>query len=130
MAMMFLQDHCTVNLADLVTAAYLAMICTAVLNLTTLVLTVAVAVVAPAGPVTLAGTVAAPVLELDNAITTPGAAAGPLNVTVAVELAPPATMLGLTATDSRAAARTWSVAALVTVPYLTVMVIEVFALTG
>jgi hypothetical protein len=93
------------------------MIFTTVVEATDLVFTVALAVVAPPGTVTLAGTVAAAVLLLDSATTAPTAGAGLLRVTVAVELAPPATLVGLTAIETRAGALTESVAVRVTVPY-------------
>src|SRR5713226_3535573 len=62
---------------------------------TALVLTVKVAVVAPARTVTLAGTVATPVLLLDRETTAPPLGAGPLSVTVPVEELPPVTLAGL-----------------------------------
>ena len=61
---------------------------------TVLVETVNVALVAPAGTVTLAGTVAA--LELsDSETAAPPVGAAPLNVTVPVEVLPPTTLVGL-----------------------------------
>jgi CheY-like chemotaxis protein len=110
--------HWTVNAADLVTPAYLAMTFTTVRELTALVLTVALAVVAAPGTATLAGTVAAAVLLLDSATTTPAAGAGPLSVTVAVELVPCVTLAGLTAIDTRAGGLTESVAVRVTPAYV------------
>jgi hypothetical protein len=95
-----------------------------------LVVTVATAVVAPEGTVTVAGTVATLTFELDSATTTPAAAAGPVRVMVAVELVPPGTLLGLTVTDARAAVLTVSVANLLTVPWVASMVIDVSAATG
>src|SRR5947209_10320106 len=62
---------------------------------TGVVLTVKVAVVPPAGTVTLAGTVAAPVLLLDRLTTAPPLGAGALSVTVPVEELPPVTLDGL-----------------------------------
>ena len=62
---------------------------TAVDAVTTLVLTVKVALVAPAGTVTLEGTVAAAVLLLESVTCAPPAGAGPLSVTVPVEEFPP-----------------------------------------
>src|SRR5438094_10025375 len=62
---------------------------------TGVVLTVKVALVLPAGTVTLAGTVAAPVLLLDKLTTAPPLGAGPLSVTVPVEELPPVTLDGL-----------------------------------
>lgn len=67
--------------------------------LTTLDVTVNVAVVAPAATDTLAGTVAAAVLPLDS-VTVVVTAAGAFNVTVPVEFAdPPTTLVGLSVRD-------------------------------
>jgi len=110
-------DYWTVNVANLVTPPYFAMIFTTVLEATDLVFTVALAVVAPPGTVTLAETVAAAMLLLESATTTPAAGAGPLSVTVAVELVPSGTLVGLIAIETRAGALTESVAVRVTVPY-------------
>ena len=74
------------------------LIVTAVSTLTTLVVTVNVAVVAPAATVTLAGTVAARLL-LDKVTTAPPAGAGPLRVTVPVDGLPPITLVGFTVTE-------------------------------
>jgi len=54
---------------------------------------VKVPVVAPAAIVTLAGVVAELLLS-DNVTTAPPLGAGPFNVTVPVELAPPVTVVG------------------------------------
>ena len=72
---------------------------TAVEALTTLVLTVKVALVAPAATVTLEGTRAAFVLLLESATCAPPVGAGPLRVTVPVDEFPPATLAGFTASD-------------------------------
>ena len=65
---------------------------------TSLVLTVKFALVAPAATVTLAGTVAAEaLLERETRAPLPGA--GPLRVTVPVEGDPPVTLVGLSATE-------------------------------
>jgi len=69
---------------------------------TGLVVTVKVAVVAPAATVTLAGTCAAAALLLDRVTTAPPAGAAPLNLTVPVDEAPPSTEMGLRATELRA----------------------------
>jgi hypothetical protein len=62
---------------------------------TTDVLTVKVALVAPAGTVTVEGTRAAAVLSLESVTCEPPGGAGPLNVTVPVEdCAPPVTLVG------------------------------------
>jgi hypothetical protein len=68
---------------------------------TALVLTVNVAVVAPAAAVTLDGTAAAAVLLLESATVAPPAGAGPLNVTVPVEGVPPMTLVGFSVSDER-----------------------------
>src|SRR5437588_118920 len=64
------------------------------------VLTVNVALVAPAATVTLEGTVAAAVLLLESATCAPPAGAAPLNVTVPVEdCVPPITLVGLSVSE-------------------------------
>src|SRR6266478_9917205 len=78
---------------------------TAVDAVTVLVLTVNVALVAPAATVTLAGTLAAAVLLLESVTSAPPDGAGPLNVTVPVEdCVPPITLVGLSVSDQRVAA--------------------------
>src|SRR5437660_12393455 len=62
---------------------------------TVLVLTVNVALVAPAATVTLEGTVATDVLLLESATCAPPDGAGPLSVTVPVEESPPVAVVGL-----------------------------------
>ncbi|MCU1315478.1 MAG: hypothetical protein JWN63_800 [Candidatus Acidoferrum typicum] len=95
---------------------------TAVDAVTALVLTVNVALVAPATTVTLEGTVAAAVLLLESATCAPPVGAAPLNVTVPVEdCVPPITLVGLSVSDERvgaggAAGVTASEAVLVTPP--------------
>jgi len=68
---------------------------------TALVLTVNVALVAPAATVTLEGTVAAVVLLLESATCAPPEGAGPLKVTVPVEEFPPVTLVGFSETEER-----------------------------
>ena len=68
---------------------------------TALVLTVNVALVAPAATVTLDGTVAAAVLLLESVTVAPPAGAAPLNVTVPVEEFPPVTLVGFSDSDER-----------------------------
>jgi hypothetical protein len=69
---------------------------------TTDVLTVKVALVAPAGTVTVEGTRAAAVLSLESVTCEPPGGAGPLNVTVPVEdCAPPVTLVGFRVNEER-----------------------------
>src|SRR5258706_111843 len=68
---------------------------------TALVLTVNVALVAPAATVTLGGTVAAAVLLLESATVAPPAGAARLSVTVPVEEFPPVTLVGFSERDER-----------------------------
>jgi hypothetical protein len=70
---------------------------------TVLVLTVKVALVAPAATVTLGGTVAAAVLPLERETAAPPVGAGPLRVTVPVEGDPPVTLMGLSAIEESVA---------------------------
>src|SRR5260370_602297 len=72
---------------------------------TALVLTVNVALLAPAGTVTLAGTVAAAVLLLVRLTTAPPLGAGPLSVTVPVAGFPPVTLTRLRHRKEREAGR-------------------------
>jgi hypothetical protein len=68
---------------------------------TLLVLTVNVALLAPAATVTVAGTVAAAVLPLIRETTAPPVGAGPLSVTVPVEGDPPVTLVGFSVSEER-----------------------------
>jgi hypothetical protein len=69
---------------------------------TALVLTVNVALVAPAGTVTMDGTLAAAVLLLESVTVAPLAGAAPLNVTVPVEdCTPPTTLVGFRESEER-----------------------------
>ena len=67
---------------------------------TALVLTVNVAVVAPAATITLEGTLTTVVLLLESPTCAPPAGAGPLSVTVPVEdCTPPTALVGLRLSD-------------------------------
>ena len=79
---------------------YEAEIVTEVETRTAEVLTVNVALVAPAGTVTLEDTLAAPLL-LESATGAPPVEAAPLNVTVPVEEFPPATFAGFSESEER-----------------------------
>ena len=68
---------------------------------TALVLTVNVALVAPAATVTLEGTLAAVVLLLESVTCAPPVGAGPLSVTVPVEEFPPVTLVGFSESEER-----------------------------
>ena len=83
---------------------------------TALVLTVKVAMVAPARTVTLAGTVAAAVLLLERVTDAPPVGAGPLRVTVPVEELPPVTLAGLRLNEETVAGVTVSKAGWVPPP--------------
>src|SRR5260370_35399230 len=68
---------------------------------TALVLTVNVALVAPAAIVTLDGVLATFVLLLESVTTAPPEGAAPLSVTVPVEEFPPVTLVGFTGGEER-----------------------------
>src|SRR6266850_3110214 len=103
---------------------------TAVEAATALVLTGKVALVAPAGTVTLPGTVAAELL-LDSVTCVPPPGAGPSSVTVPVELLPPVTVVGFTASEvRRTLGTTVRVAVRVAPPYDAEMVADVDAATA
>jgi hypothetical protein len=119
----------TVRVADFVVPLSLADTVTDVEAVTVVVVTVKVAVVAPAGTVTLAGSDAAALLS-DNVTTVPAEGAGPVKVTVPVEEVPPVTLEGLSVREVRAERSTVKVAVLV-VPLSTAEIVtEVLADTG
>jgi hypothetical protein len=88
----------TVSKVVLVVPPYEAEMVTGVAAVTALVVTVNVALVAPAATVTLAGTAAADAL-LDRETTAPPLGAAPLSVTVPVDDAPPLTLVGLSSIE-------------------------------
>ena len=92
------------------------MIVTAVEVGTVDVLTVNVAVVAPAATVTLAGTVAAAVLLLDSATTAPPTGAATFSVTAPVDEIPPVTAAGFRLTDASVTGTGFTVSVAVCVP--------------
>ena len=94
-----------VNVAVLVTIPAVAVIVADVAALTEAVVTVNVAVDAPAATVTLAGTTA-DALSLTNATTIPPVGAGEPSVIVPVAFAPPFTAVGFTETAVRTPAGT------------------------
>ena len=65
------------------------------------VLSVKLALVAPAATVTLAGTVATPVLLFDRLTTAPPVGAAALNVTLPVDEPPPVTLKGFRLSEVR-----------------------------
>lgn len=83
-----------VSVADFVTPPYLADRVTVRVKYTLTVVTVNVALVLPAGTVTVAGVVAEEELSLSETVIPPLGAA-PLNVTLPCELLPPLTLVGL-----------------------------------
>lgn len=72
-----------------------AVMVTVLVIATVLVVTVNVALVLPAATVTLKGTVATVVNPLERVTTAPAEGAGPVRVTVPVEVNPPLTLVGL-----------------------------------
>ncbi len=105
-----------------------AVIVTLVETVTGVVVSVNVAVAAPAGTVTLAGVVADALLS-ERVTTTPPVGAKPVNVTVPVVEFPPATLVGFIATVESAAAVIDRVAVLLTPLSVAVKVAVTVALT-
>src|SRR2546430_3034433 len=86
---------------------------------TALVLIVKVALLLPAGTITLEGTLAAPLL-LESITCAPPAGAGPLNVTVPMDdCAPPITLVGFNVSEETAGGGTAIKASAITPPLLT-----------
>jgi hypothetical protein len=104
----------TVRVVVLVTAAYVAESVTEVVVATGLVVIVNVALLEPAGTVTLTGACAADVLLLCSATLAPCGGAAPFKVTVPVELFPPITEVGVRVIEDKVAGLTVSVAVFVT----------------
>lgn len=90
----------TVSVALLLTLPKVPVMVTGVEEVTVLVVTVKVALVAPAKTVTLAGTVAAALLS-ESVTTAPPVGAAPVNVTVPCEELPPTTLAGFTVSVER-----------------------------
>src|SRR5437867_1765021 len=123
----------TVRFAARVVPLYEAEIVTVVEKTTIDVFTVKVALVAPAGMVTLPGTAATPGLLLESVTNAPPAGAGPFSLTVPAEDSrPPTTLVGFRLSEERvgAGAITVSEAVCVTPPKDAEMVTEVVVPTG
>jgi len=110
-----------VSVADWGEVPVVAVITADVTVETAVVDTAKLAVVDPAATVTVVGTVAAE-LPLDRVTIVPPAAAGPLNVTVPVEEAPPDTDVGFNVTEATVTGLIVKVAVNDTVPDVAVMV--------
>jgi hypothetical protein len=113
-----------VRTADFDVALSFAVMVAGVLALTAVVFTVKVIEVMPPGIVTVAGTIAEDRL-LESVITAPPAGAGPVRVTVPVEDAPPATVVGLRLNADRTAGVIVRVAVLEVGPRSAVMLTAV-----
>lgn len=101
---------------------------TNVFALTGVVVITNVVVLAPAAIVTFTGDFATLALLVCKAMTAPPLGAGPFNVTVPVELAPPTTEVGLLPIEDKLAVLTVRDAVRLT-PKLAVMVVEVLLAT-
>jgi hypothetical protein len=95
----------TRRLMDLVASSTAAETVTTVVAVTALVDTVKFALAAPAGTVTLAGTAATAELLLERVTATPPVGAAVSSVTVAVEVLPPTTLVGLRLREERGECR-------------------------
>src|SRR5262245_38291986 len=94
----------TVSVAVRVVPLKVAEMVTLFVAATVTVLIVKVALVAPAGIVTLAGVEATPGLLLDNVTTAPPLGAAVVNVTVPCEVLPPTRLVGFSAREERVGA--------------------------
>src|SRR5437588_33051 len=120
----------TARLAVWVVPLYEAEIVAEVDTRTIDVFTVKVALLLPAGTVTMAGTLAAP-LPLERVTCAPPAGAGPLSVTVPVEdCTPPTTLVGFSVSEATVGGMTVSEADLLAPPYDAEMVITVDVATA
>jgi hypothetical protein len=118
-----------VSVADLLTPKLVALMEAVVTELTTEVVILKVAEVAPAFTRTVVGTCALG-LELDNGTLIPPAGAGPLIVTVPTEAFPPVRALGATCREVSAAGRIVRLAVLLTPESVALIVAVVVDDTG
>ena len=110
------QDYCTVRVALAVVTRYLPEIFDEVWERTVTVETVNVVLFAPAGIVAVDGTVATDVLLLVSETTAPFGGAPPFRVRVAVDEAPPITVVGFKVSEIKDATFTVRVVVFVVVP--------------
>ena len=123
-------DRLTVKFVALLTAPYVAVRLTTVCATTPLVVIAKLVLVEPAAMVTLPGTCATEILLLCKVILAPPAGAGPVSVTVPVELFPPTTVVGVLANVDRTGAFTVKVTLFVIVPYVEEITTGVLESTG
>jgi hypothetical protein len=110
------EPYCTVRVALRVVTRYLPEIVKDVWEGTATVETVNVVLFAPAGIVAVDGTVAMDVLLLVSETTAPAGGAAPFSVRVAVEEAPPITVVGFKVSEVKDATLTVRVVVLVVLP--------------